>query len=688
LQDQALGYGAGDSRFTEEKRAVNNLDIGPLIETEMTRCIHCTRCVRFGQEIAGVMEFGAVGRGEDMKITTFMEESVDSEVSGNVIDLCPVGALTSKPYRFSARSWEMTSHRAISPHDSLGSNLIVQSVGGEVKRVLPESNMSVNECWLSDRDRFSYEAVNSTDRLLHPLIRRDGRMEECSWETALSVAADNLQEVVNRDGGDALGALCTPTATLEEFYLFQKLLRGLGSQNIDHRLRQQDFRDDLEGPICPGSQLPISEISSLSSALLIGCNIRKELPLVALRFRKLSQNGGRIATLNPLDFKNNFVSTTDWITEPHQMPAALAAVASALAKKSNVDVPDEFEIYRRSGFNLNFELASEIASLLSDGAGKKLLVLGQLAVQHFAAAELRTIAYWMSLHCDVQVAVLPEANSAAGWLAGCIPHRGVNSQAIERPGRNAATIAEDALSACVLFGLEPFLDYASPVSLDRVLSGVEFVLSFSAFRSGVPPAANIVLPMTPFTENSGTFVNLEGKQQFSTPAATPKGQSRPGWKILRVLGNLLGLKGFEYVDVHEVTREVSIPDADTLYQLNTSIVTPTRSMEVNTDKNLRETFQRVLDVPIYSTDPIVRRANSLQATRDSFESAAYFHPHRLVELGLEFGTMVTVRSEEGAVKLPVQPDNRLLATCSYIPAGRVETALLGNSRTIWLEFPT
>jgi len=683
LQDLAVGYGAGGSRFNEGKRAVKNINIGPLIETEMTRCIHCTRCVRCGQEIAGITEFGAIGRGEEMKITTFMEESVDSEVSGNVIDLCPVGALTSKPYRFTARSWEMASHQAISPHDSLGSNLIVQGVGGEVKRVLPQLNDAVNEDWLSDRDRFSYEAVNSSDRLMHPLLQRNGRMEQVSWEKALNVTVEKLREIVNRHGGKSLGALCTPTATLEEFYLLQKLMRGLGSENIDHRLRQQDFRDDIEAPMSPGSQVPVANLSNLSGALLVGCNIRKELPLVALRFRQLVKNGGCIATLNPMHFENNFSLQKSWITAPHHMPAALASVARELAKKRNIEIPTELET--DTSVDLNLDSAPEIAEILNNESGETLLVLGQIAMQHLSAAELRMIGSWMALHCGVKIAILPDSNSAAGWIAGCIPHRGAGGVPVERFGRTAAMMTQEPLSACVLFGLEPDLDYSRPASLNRTLESADFVLSFSAFRSAAPSQANVILPIVPFTENSGSFLNLEGRLQFSHAAMHPKEEARPGWKILRVLGNMLGLEGFDYVNVKDVTSEVDIPKVDALYR-STPLLAKLKITPAQENRQMPgEAFERIFGVPIYSIDPVVRRATALQATRDNLLSAAYIHPSRLSELELDGDSLVMVRSAEGLVRLPVRADERVLKTCVYIPTARLETAPLGNSGIVWLD---
>ncbi len=331
LQDQAMGFGGSSSVFEEVKRSVDNVDLGPLISTEMTRCIHCTRCVRFGEEVAGVMELGAIGRGEDMKISTFLGTSMDSEISGNVIDLCPVGALTSKPYRFTARTWELNGHKGISPHDCLGSNLEIQEIGGVVKRVLPRDNEAVNECWLSDRDRYSYESVNSNDRLTMPLVRRGDNYQEIEWAEALELVSSELTQIKENWSGEQIGAIVSPTSSLEEFFLLQKILRALGSSNVDHRLRQQDFRDDLAAPVSPGTETPISKIQELDGVLIVGSNIRKELPLISLRLRRFAQEGGEIAVLNPMSFNHNFKAAQEVIAKPSMIPIIFASIARKIA---------------------------------------------------------------------------------------------------------------------------------------------------------------------------------------------------------------------------------------------------------------------------------------------------------------------------------------------------------------------
>ena len=682
LQDQALGYGGGESRYTEEKRTVEHPDIGPLIETEMTRCIHCTRCVRFGQEIAGIMEFGAIGRGEEMKISTYIGSTVNSEISDNVIDLCPVGALTSKPYRFTARAWEMRNHQLISPHDCLGSNLTVQSVAGEVKRVLPRDNEAVNECWLSDRDRFSYEAVNSSDRLIRPLVRKEGRMEEVTWEEALGAAAKGLREVAEAQGGGALGALATPTATLEEFFLLQKLMRGLGSQHVDHRLRQQDFRDDAGAPLFPCTEIPVAQIPKLSAILLIGCNLRKELPLLAIRVRQLIQNGGKAVALNPLRYDFNGLLNEEWIVSPQEMPAALAAIALQVARERNLRVPPQID--ELAGGVVKDARVVRVAQMLTATRGERLVVVGQVAAGHARSAELRAIASWMGANCGIRIAVLPDANGAAGWIAGCVPHRGPGGQKVDVVGYDAACLV-GALSGYVLYGVEPALDYARPGALHQALENAEFVLNFSSFRSAVPPQASVALPLAPFTENAGSYINVEGRTQFSNAAVSPKGEARPGWKILRVLANLLSLEGFDYITVDEVTREVPLPENLLSCSSNGPFPEPFKTTVDGESNPAQQSLERILDVPLYAVDPVVRRATSLQQTRDNPGSAVYMHPSKMVELGLTEGVVVRARGADGMVRLPVQSDDRVPDGCVYIPTARLDTAALGTSQSVWLE---
>ena len=454
LQDQAIGFGGSSSVFKEVKRSVDNVDLGPLITTEMTRCIHCTRCVRFGEEVAGVMELGAIGRGEDMKISTFLGTSMDSEVSGNVIDLCPVGALTSKPYRFTARTWELNGHKGISPHDCLGSNLEIQEIGGVVKRVLPRDNEAVNECWLSDRDRYSYESVNCNDRLTMPLVRRGENYQEIEWAEALDLVSSELGQIKETWSGEQIGAMVSPTSSLEEFFLLQKILRALGSSNVDHRLRQQDFRDDLAAPVCPGTEMPISKFQELDGVLIVGSNIRKELPLISLRLRRLAQQGGEIAVLNPMSFNHNFTTAQEVIVKPSMMAIVFASIARKVATatgKADLLPRRLVELATRHEFGTDVDA---IADCLTGDDSDVLILLGQIAMNHPDASMLRQIASWLGENCGIRIALLPDANGVAGWVAGCVPHRLPGGRSNASPGLNSKKMIDERLKAYVLYGVE------------------------------------------------------------------------------------------------------------------------------------------------------------------------------------------------------------------------------------------
>ncbi|MEE2804866.1 MAG: NADH-quinone oxidoreductase subunit NuoG [Pseudomonadota bacterium] len=679
LQDQALEFGGDVSRFTEGKRVVSDPDIGPLIETEMTRCIHCTRCVRFGQEVAGIMELGAIGRGEDMKIATFIGETVDSEVSGNVIDLCPVGALTSKPYRFTARVWELASHDSVSPHDCLGSNLNIQTANDTVKRVLPRSNDLVNECWLSDRDRFSYEGVNSADRLLSPLRRVGDQFEEIGWQLALDEAAAALNKIRHSDGPAAVGALASPTATLEEFYLLQSLMRGFGSSNVDHRLRQYDFRDDPFASLFPGTEITLEQLDNAAGALLVGCHLRKELPLMALRLRRLYRSGGKVAALNPLAFEQNFPLNESLAIRPGELPAALARIA--IHRVGSAQVPSELKQWAES--IPDQEAFSRTAAILDDAKGECVLILGQFAAQHRDSSVLRMIASWLAEQTGIRLAFLPSANSAAAWLAGCVPHRGVNGEAVPLPGYHVNRMLEGTLKSLILFGLEPDLDVAQSDALAMSMVEADFVVSFSAFRSAVPEQANVVFPLAPFTETAGTYVNCDGRIQQVEAAMSPRALARPGWKILRVLANVLGIEGFDYNSIEEVRHAVdlSVPAVSCRLAKNWQLPMPA----ANRDSDQGEYFERIAEVPIYQVDPIVRRAPSLQSTLDNPPVAAHISTTDLNSLGLSSGSSVHVAIDAAEVSLPIAVDDRVPQGCVCIPTAAAATAALGAADRVRLK---
>ena len=676
LQDQALGYGGDASRFMEKKRVVADHSIGPLIETEMTRCIHCTRCVRFGEEVAGVMELGLTHRSEHLKIDTFFNGEVESEVSGNVIDLCPVGALTSKPYRFTARSWEMISHNSISPHDCVGTNIDIQTLRGEVKRVLPRVNEQINECWISDRDRYSYEALIRGERLGRPMIRTSAGMIETDWQSALTKVRDEIRAVVDLHGAENIGALVSPNATLEEFYLMQKLVRGLGCENIDHRLRQLDFSSDQSASLYPGLSIPIEELSRADSVLLVGSNIRKEQPLLGLRLRKAWQNGASISSINLYEYVYNFEAKPNLAVPPTQLLSTLAAVLKAVADKRNRELPEDLVTIVSKSADSSDDNASinAIADSLCRDDFASVVILGQTAMSHSDYGAIRQLANAIGNISESALCELPPANSAAGWLAGCLPHRGVNGKVLNSTGMNAWQMMNNPRRGYMLFDVEPPLDMADGTAGQTALDAAEFVLSFQAF-SEVPDYVDVVLPIAPFTENSGTFVNCEGKIQWASSAVEPYGEARPGWKILRVLGNFLELDGFDFVSIDEVSEEASPTveqNGQTFQQAN----------GLGTDKTSTidpDTLELISEHKIYTGDSVVRRAPALQQTADSVVREAHLNPQDMARFGLKNGSEIRLQGETFNAHTQAKSDTRVPAGCLYLASGVVAVPPIGTA---------
>ena len=673
LQDQALGYGKDESRYQENKRVVPNPDIGPLIATEMTRCIHCTRCVRFGEEVAGIMEMGAPGRGEFTKIGTFLNRSIDSEVSGNIIDLCPVGALTSKPYRFSARSWELQNHAGISPHDCVGTNIRIQTLRDEVERVLPVENESINECWLADRDRYSYEATNSESRLTKPLIKDADGWKEVHWQVALKHAAAGLQTVIDSGSPQDIGALAAASCTLEEFFLLQKLVRGLGSNNVDHRLQQRDFGDDDITPAFPCMEIPIEKMSSVKAALMVGANLRKEQPLLSVRLRQaVVRNDAKVGAINVMDYPQTFELIERQTVSPSEMVAALASTAMQIAELKNITLPEEFS-----------ELASApaspaIAEALIEAGAEGVVIVGANAQQHAEASCLRAISQWIADSSGSALAILPPANSAAGWLAGCIPRKSTNSGAAEK-GLNAGQMLTQGCRGYVLLGTEPDLDALEAKAAMQAMHQADFVVQISAFKSeAVMQYADVILPMAPFTEAAGTYINCEGRVQRSSVAATPKGEARPAWKILRVLGNFMEVDGFNYINAEDVVNDIGLgelkPDARlTSWRFN--------AMESQSQGGL----ERIIDIPMYRGEITLRHANALQLTADNAPPAVHAHPKTISEMNLSDGSLVKAVNGDGSATLPLRGDTRVPPGCVYIPAGYPDSAGIGAGGSVALS---
>jgi NADH-quinone oxidoreductase subunit G len=591
LQDLAVGYGGSSSRYEEEKRVVLHKDVGPLISMEeMSRCIHCTRCVRFGQEIAGVMELGMIHRGEHSEITTILGDTVDSEVSGNMIDLCPVGALTSKPFRYQARPWELSRRKSVSPHDSTGANLIVQVKNNKVLRVLPLENEAVNECWLADRDRFSYEALNTDERLREPMIKQGGEWKTVDWQTALEYVANGLKQVKADHGAKSIGALVSPHSTVEELYLAGALVRGLGSENIDYRLRNAQFTP-FEGARWLGTS--IASLSSLQGALVIGSNLRKDHPLFSLRVRAAVRKGASLAVIH--DKREDWAMTiaASHITPAESWPQALADVAAAVAAEKGSSAPAKGNAT---------DLAKSIAKSLLSGE-RKAILLGNAAAHHANASSLLALANWIGAQTGATVGYLTEAaNTVGAQLVRALP--GTN-------GLNAGQMLAGGLKAAILLNTEPEFDSAAGAKAARALAQAEMVVTLSPFKANMA-FSDVLLPIAPFTETPGTFVSAEGRVQGFHAVVKPLAETRPAWKVLRVLANMLGLPGFQYESAQEVLAAAR-GEKDL------------QATHVQGGELSNATIAEIkLDIPadapvtaaIYQLDSIVRRAPSLQLTAD------------------------------------------------------------------------
>ncbi|MGH8631954.1 MAG: NADH-quinone oxidoreductase subunit NuoG, partial [Burkholderiales bacterium] len=660
LQDLAVGYGPASSRYQEPKRVVANKELGPLVSAEeMTRCIHCTRCVRFGQEIAGVMELGLAGRGEHAEIMAFVGRTVDSELSGNMIDVCPVGALTSKPFRYSARTWELARRRSIAPHDSLGSNLVVQVMQDRVMRVLPLENDAVNECWLSDRDRFSYEGLNSPQRLSVPMIKREGAWQEVDWPTALGHAATELRRLRDTYGAETIGALAAPQSTLEELYLLGKLARGLGSGNVDFRLRQLDFSADGSSGGAPWLGMKVSELATLDRVLLVGSVLRQEQPLLAHRIRQAVKKGAQLLVVNPVDDDLLTRVHARCIVAPSAMPAALAQIVKAAAQLKGRSLPAELDRVETGAE------AQRVAQSLAEGKHVGLF-LGNLAAHHPARAQLHALAALLGGIVEGRFGFLGEAgNSVGGYLAQAWP--GATPGAL-----NAREMLERPRKGYVLLNAEIELDTANPRLARAAMSAAECVIALSAYKHRALEYAQVLLPVAPFTETAGSFINTEGRLQSFEAVVRPQAQARPAWKVLRVLGNLLGVGGFDYETVEGVRSELGAAIGELSRRLDNGItVTPVQPAPAS------QTLERVGEVPIYQADGIVRRAPSLQQTRDAQVPVAWLHGSLIEKLGLGPSDRVRIGQEGGESIVAYARDDRLPPNCVRVAAACAETASLG-----------
>ena len=660
LQDIAVGFGQDISRYNEEKRVVADKDIGPLIATEMTRCIHCTRCVRFGQEVAGIMELGATGRGENMRIGTYVERAVASELSGNVIDLCPVGALTSKPYRYTGRPWENKQSKSISAHDCLGSNIEIETRRNKVMRVLPEDNEAINELWLSDRDRFSYLGLDSEDRLQSPMIKQGNAWKEVDWQTALNYAYEGLKTVIKKDGVENIGALVSPNATVEEMYLTQKLMRGMGSNNIDHRLRQSDFSDQDIAPQFPALGQSLADLENNNAVLLVGSWLRKDQPIAAHRVRKAFRKGAKIMAVNAVDYDFNFDLEEKMISSPAEMVNSLAAITKALLTLSGKPAAEGLDtlLSNVTASDAALDIAKHLYS-----ADKATVILGTQAMLQPQLADLRALSNAIAELADATVSTMSDgANAAGAWLTGTIPHRlcgGDNSS-----GKNTSEMLSTGMNAFVLVNVEPELDTANPSVAMKAIDDADFVISLSPYVTDeMKMSADVLLPVSPFSETSGTFVNTEGQWQSFTGAITPLAETRPAWKVLRVLGNIFELEGFDFITSEDV-RDEAKEKAATLDTVSKMPWRCPKSLAAATDE-----IQRIGLLPIYASDNVVRRSAALQQTDDAISACVIVNAETAKKNKIHDEDKVVVTQNNIKLNLRVHIEDSIPDNCVVIPQG-------------------
>ncbi|MSR14508.1 MAG: NADH-quinone oxidoreductase subunit G [Gammaproteobacteria bacterium] len=666
LQDLALGYGSAVSQFTERKRVVRDKNIGPLVQTDMTRCIHCTRCVRFGEEIAGLRELGATGRGEDMEIGTYVAQAMVSELSGNVIDLCPVGALTSKPYRYSARAWELQQHDAVAIHDCVGSNVHVHAKGQVLKRVVPMENEGINETWISDRDRFSYQGLRHEDRLLTPRIKENGAWRECDWETALVT----LEAAVTEPGkSNRLGALAAPSSTCEEMFLLQRFVRGLGSANVDHRLRQHDFSGDSSEPRFPSLGFAFSELEQADTIVIVGGYPRHDQPLINHRLRKAALRGAQVIAIDSLHQEYNFDLSAQLAVAPSALVAILGAVTRAVVERATGAGGALAQFTPRAE-------ATRLAELIAAGQ-KILVVLGNRAQMHAERSRLFSLAATLVQSLNGRSGQLTDgANAAGAWLAGAVPHRGPGGREAGAIGYCAARMLTTPLDAYLLLGFEPDRDCSAPATAVATLVQAKFVAALTAFTSPtLEQVAHLLLPIASFGENEGSLVNASGAWQTFVPAVKAPGSARAAWKILRALGDRCGLPGFTAVTCADITTELKalcgIPRVEPLNPR------PLPGGHANAAPGIEPRLELVVQVPLNRTDSLVRRASALQQMPQVGDEGVHLSPATLATLKLQDQAQVLLNVGGADVSAIAMSDSSVPDGCCLIYA----TTNLGTQLT-------
>lgn len=655
LQDLSMGYGADLSLFESPKRAVSDPELGPLISTEMTRCIHCTRCVRFGQEIAGMPELGVMHRGEDAAITTYVQHTVKSELSGNMVDICPVGALTSKPFRFKARAWELTETKGVAPHDCLGSNIRLGVLRNQLLRVTPAENETINEVWISDRDRFSYQGIHSDKRVLQPLVKREGVWQHVEWSEAFKEVNKRISNVVHQ-APQRVGVISSPNATVEEQYLLQKWARGQGISNIDHRIKQMDFSHDDQSPAYPYSALSPAQIAQQSSILLVGSNVRKEQPIAGLKVRQAWQNNASIMAVNVKAYDFHFDLDQQIVAKPQDLLQHVAGITKAAFNQS-----------QSSDDKLDHLLADVAATETEQAIAQRLLdqpgaiVVGQEALHHPEAGAIQQLLTQLAELTQSQVVPLTEgANAAGSWLAGAVPHRQPFGQTASVQGLNCSQMFEQTLDAYVLMGVEPELDCAYTHQALAALQACDNVIMLTDFATeAVKEYADVILPMGSFGETSGTYVNMNGEWQSFKGVVEPKGEARPAWKILRVMGNFAELDEFNYTSSQQVLEEVKQGCEQKASHAGAWQGLPASLAKSKVDTQSLEFFK---EVPIYATDRLARQSKPLQAMpMEGQEVVAKISQATAAQLNCQHGELLTLtqQDDDTAITLPVRIDDGL-----------------------------
>ncbi|WP_066096667.1 NADH-quinone oxidoreductase subunit NuoG [Xanthomonas massiliensis] len=617
LQDVSLGYGRSVSRFNERKRVVPDEDIGPLVATEMTRCIQCTRCVRFTAEVAGTYELGGMYRGENLQIGTYDGKPLTTELSGNVIDVCPVGALTNKVFQFRARPWELQARESLGYHDAMGSNLFLHVRRGEVLRTVPRDNEAVNECWLSDRDRYSHQGLYAEDRAVRPLQKVDGQWREVSWAEALAAAT----ELLGAARGDDLGVLVHPATSNEEGELLARLAAGLGSGNIDHRIGNRDFSD---GAVAEPFALPLAEIEQADVIVVVGSNVRHELPLLHARLRKAqTKHGAKIHSINPVDFDFAFAQAGKQIVPPSGYAQALADAALGEAVK---------------------------------GATRAVVIVGALVENHPQAATLRKAVADFAAATGAALCRIPQGANAVGLV-----RRGVLPAA-----RDVAAMLAEPRKAYVLYGIEPGLDFADAAGARKALAGAK-VVAFSQFAcASTRDVADLILPIGALPEIEATLTNLDGRDQAAHAGAKLPVEAREGWRVLRALGAELALPGFDFIDLAGLRG--------TLGERRVALAPSAQPQAEGQGLELAVT------PAIYRTDAVVRRATALQAHPLNVGARVVLAPADAERAGLAAGRMAKVAAAAGTATLPVEVDDRVAAGAAWIETGHGATAPLGAGR--------